>query len=291
MIDYAVLFCFVDDFCKAFTGWWRKTLLEGCGEKKRRNRATQLHLSEIITIMIGYHESGYRCFKDYYRYVFYYHRADFPKLVSYDRFVALMKRTFGVVMMLFAALRGEPTEIMFADSTPYAVCKAIRRYSHKVFDGFAELSKNSIGWFYGLKLHFLFNAKGEIVKFSITPGNVDDRKGLKGMLQGLMEKIFADRGYLGKQFFEDLWQEGIHLVTRVRKNMKNKLMPLWDRFYLDKRMTIETIFSSIKSCGTFEHSRHRNVTNAFCHILTALIAYQLRPLKTAFQPETKTLNR
>lgn len=58
---------------------------------------------------------------------------------------------------------------MFADSTPYAVCRAIRRYSHKVFEGLAALSKNSIGWFYALKLHFLFNDKGEIMRLSITP--------------------------------------------------------------------------------------------------------------------------
>jgi hypothetical protein len=290
MIDYDVLFCFVDDFCKAFVDWWKKTLLQGPGERPKRNRATHLHLSEIMTIMLAYHESGYRCFKDYYRFVLFHHRQEFPHLVSYDRFVSLMKRTFGILMMMFAALRGEPTDIMFADSTPYAVCKTVRRYGHKVFKGMAALSKNSIGWFYGLKLHFLFNEKGEIVRLGITPGDVDDRKGLKDLCQGLMAKIFGDRGYLGQKFFEDLWKEGIHMVTRIRKNMKNKLMSLWDRFYLGKRMTVETIFSSLKSCGTFEHSRHRNVTNAFCHIFGALISYQLRPLKPMFRPELKEIN-
>ena len=116
------------------------------------------------------------------------------------------------------------------------------------FEGLAALSKNSVGWFYGLKLYFLFNDKGEIVRLSITPGNVDDRKGLKGLLAGLLGKIFGDRGYLGKDFFEKLWQEGIQMINRIRKNMKNKLMPLWNRFYLDQRMTVESIFSSLKSC-------------------------------------------
>lgn len=289
MIDYDVLFCFVDDFSKAFVGWWQKMLLQRDGERKKRNRVTRLHLSEIITIMLAYHESGYRCFKDYYGFVMFHHRKEFPYLVSYDRFVALMKRTFGIVMMMFAALRGKPTHIMFADSTPYAVCKIVRRYGHKVFEGLAALSKNSIGWFYGLKLHFLFNDQGEIVRLSITPANVDDRKGLKGLLAGLLGKIFGDRGYLGKDFFEELWQEGIQMITRIRKNMKNKLMPLWDRFYLDKRMTVESIFSSIKSCGTFEHSRHRNTVNAFCHIFCALISYQLRSIKPLFRDDLREL--
>ena len=61
MIEYDVLFCFVHDFCKAFVQWWQKMLLQGDGERKKRNRSTRLHLSEIITIMLAYHESGYRC--------------------------------------------------------------------------------------------------------------------------------------------------------------------------------------------------------------------------------------
>lgn len=287
MIDYDTLFCFVDDFCKAFVPWWQKMLLQGVGKSKKRNRATRLHVSEIITIMVAYQDSGYRCFKDYYGYVLFHHRGEFPNLVSYDRFVAVMKRTFGIVMMLFAALRGEATDIMFADSTPYVVCKAVRRYNHQVFKGLAALSKNSVGWFYGLKLHFLFNDQGEIVRLSITPANVDDRKGLKGIVQGLTGKIFADRGYLGKNFFQEMWQQGIEIITRLRHNMRQKLMPLWHRFYLGKRMTIESIFSSLKSCGTFEHSRHRNVINAFCHIFCALISYQLRPLKPMFKDNFK----
>ena len=225
-----------------------KSLLKCSAQWKTRNRSTQLHLSEIITVMIEYHESGYRCFKDYYAYVLKYHLAEFPKLVSYERFIALMKRTMPVVFMLFAALRGKPTNILFADSTPYAVCKTARKYGHKVFGGLAALSKNSMGWFYGLKLHFLFNYKGEIVCLRITPAYVDYRKGLKGLIGSLMgRKLFIDRGYLGKDFFEELWNQGLQVITRLRKNMKNKLMPLWDRFYLDKRMTLYAVYQRFRN--------------------------------------------
>lgn len=290
MIDYTALFCLSDDFLKHFQDWFEKSLL-AFGTKKR-NRATKLHVSEIVTILISYAESGFRCFKDYYAYVSFYHRKEFPNLVSYDRFVALIKRSFPIIVMFFATLRGDITDILFADSTPYSVCKTARRFTHKVFKGIAALSKNSVGWFFGLKLHFVFNDKGEIVRVSITPGDMGDRKGLKWLLKGLEGcKIFGDRGYLGQEFFEDLWEEGIQIVTRIRKNMKNKLMSLWDRFYLGKRMTIESIFSSIKSCGTFEHSRHRNVINAFVHILCVLIAYQLRPIKPTFREEMNEIQQ
>lgn len=288
MIDYTSLFCLADDFLKYFHTWFQKLLLTS-GTKKR-NRATKLHISEIITILISYAQSGFRCFKDYYGYVWFYHRGEFPNLVSYERFIALIKRCFPITVMFFAVLRGDITEISFADSTPYAVCKTIRRFSHKVFKGIAALSKNSVGWFFGLKLHLVFNDKGEIARLSITPADVDDRKGLKDLLTGLTGKIFADRGYVGQKFFDELWEKGIHIVTRIRKNMKNKLMSLWDRFYLGKRITLESILSSIKSCGTFEHSRHRNVVNAFVHILCALIAYQLRPIKPTFREHMEGIN-
>lgn len=135
MIDYTPLFCLADDFLKYFHSQFQKVLL--ASGTKRRKRAAKLHLSEIITILLSYHESGFRCFKDYYAYVSFYHREEFPNLVSYDRFVALIKRCFPIVVMFFAVLRGEITEISFADSTPYSVCKTIRRFSHKVFKGVA----------------------------------------------------------------------------------------------------------------------------------------------------------
>lgn len=283
MIDYDTLFCFVDDFCKAFQEWWNKQLLQ-MGRIKRK-RLTKLHLSEIVTILIAYPQSGYRCFKDYYqKQLLMYHRGEFPNLVSYDRFVSLIKRAFPVILMLFGALRGKPTAIQFIDSTPYRVCHPSRRFQHKVFQGMAALSKNSMGWFFGLKLHLIFNTKGEIVRLVITPANQDDRQGLQHMAKDLIGKMFGDRGYISQKLFQKLWQQGLQLVTRLKKNMQNKLMNIWDHFYLNKRGVVETIISSIKSCGTFEHSRHRNVTNAFCHIFSALIAYQIRPFKPNFLP-------
>ncbi len=287
MLDFTETFYFIHDFCKAFEQWWNDKLLIH-GVRKRR-RQCKLHLSEIITILIEYHKSGFKCFKNYYLYITCHHRRDFKNLISYDRFVALIKRALPAIVILLDSLRGEITDILFADATPYRVCHHKRGYFHKVFGNLACKSKSTMGWFYGLKLHFIFNKFGEIVRVLITPANVDDRKGLKFMTKGLLGKIFADKGYLGKDFFKELFERGVQVVTGIKKNMKNILMNLWDKVYLRKRGNVETIFSSIKSCGTFEHSRHRNVENAFCHIFTALISYQLRPIKPAFLKKTATL--
>ncbi len=287
MLDFTETFYFIHDFCKAFEKWWEGKLLT-YGLRKRKRRC-KLHLSEIITILIEYHRSGFRCFKDYYFHVMHYHRKDFHSLISYDRFVALVKRALPAIMILFDCLKGEITDILFTDATPYKVCHHKRGYCHKVFGDLACKSKSTMGWFYGLKLHFIFNKYGEIVRVLVTPANLDDRKGLRFMTKDLVAKIFADRGYLGKDFFKELFERGVEVVTGIKKNMKNILMSLWDKFYLRKRGNVETIFSSIKSCGTFEHSRHRNVENAFCHIFSALISYQLRPTKPAFFKETEAL--
>lgn len=82
---------------------------------------------------------------DYYDYVLFYHLREFPCLVIYERFVALMKKALPIILMLFAALRGEATDILFVDSTPCEDCRTARRYDHKVFKGFSALSKNSLG--------------------------------------------------------------------------------------------------------------------------------------------------
>jgi hypothetical protein len=76
--------------------------------------------------------------------------------------------------------------------------------SHKVFDGIAARSRNSMGWFFGFKLHFLCNDRGELLKVGFTPANVDDRKGLLQMIQGIFGKIFADRGYISKDLLAQL---------------------------------------------------------------------------------------
>lgn len=279
MLDFTELFFYVYDFCTGFDPWWKRQLVESGVIK--RDRRCRMHLAEITTIIIGFHASGMKCFKAYYQYLWQYHSRDF-NLLSYERFVSVAKRALPLIMLLLHALMGKPTEVQFIDSTPYKVCHVSRRYQHKVFGQLAALSKNSLGWFYGMKLHFIFNLQGEIVRLFVSPGNVDDRDGLREMVEGLIGKLFGDRGYISAELFKSLFSEGLQVVTRIKKNMKNILMDITDKLWLKKRMLVESIFSSIKSCGTFEHSRHRSVLNAFCHIFSGLIFYQLKAIKPSF---------
>jgi hypothetical protein len=129
-----------------------------------------------MTIVIHFHQSGYRTFKAYYQsYVLVHLRGEFPTLVSYSRFVRLMSRAVIPLIFYLRTRRGQCTGISFVDSTPIQVCHNRPIQRNKVFVGLAARGKTSMGWFYGFKLHLVVNEHGEILAFQLTPGNVDDR--------------------------------------------------------------------------------------------------------------------
>lgn len=279
-IDYDTLFYSVDNFCKSFEAWYTKQLL---APKKKRCRHGYLKLSEVLMILIAYHRSGMACFKYFYLSLCQHGRHLFPQLTHYARFVALIKTAFPALVCLLKSLKGEITEYLFIDATPMAVCHTRREKRHKVFKDLATKGKTSVGYFFGFKLHVLLNTKGEIIQLVISPGHTDDRFPLRDMLKDITAKLIGDKGYISQELFNDLFQKGVTLITKVRKNMKNRLLAVEDKLMLMKRSFIETVFSSLKSLGILFHHRHRSPFNAFCHLLAGLIAYQLRKDKPSLQ--------
>jgi len=154
-------------------------------------------------------------------------------------------------------------------------------YSHKVFAGLAKKGKSSTGWFFGFKLHITINDKGEIIAFCLTTGNVDDRDWsvISRLTKQMFGKVFADRGYISASLFAKLYSNGIQLVTKLRKNMKNKLMDITDKILLRKRAIIECVNDFLKNVCQIEHSRHRSVANFIVNIISALVAYSFLPSK------------
>jgi hypothetical protein len=149
-----------------------------------------------------------------------------------------------------------------------------------VFEGIAQRGKGSMGWFYGLKVHLVINDRGEILACQITPGNVDDRKPVPTLCKRLFGKLIADRGYISQPLFEQLLETfNVQLITRIKKNMKNRLMPMIDKILLRKRAIIESVMDQLKNISQIEHTRHRSSTNAFINIVAGLIAYCHQPKK------------
>ena len=146
---------------------------------------------------------------------------------------------------------------------------------YKTFEGLAERGKCSMGWFFGFKLHLIINDKGDILNFMFTPENVDDREPLKQgkFLENIKGKLYADKGYIGQALFENLFINGIQLVTKVKSNMKNSLMSISDKILLRKRVLIETVNDELKNITQIEHSRHRSFNNFIANSLSAIAAY------------------
>jgi IS5 family transposase len=181
------------------------------------------------------------------------------------------------------------TGISFIDSTRIAVCHPKRIKRNKVFADVAKLGKSTMGWFFGFKLHLIVNDQGEILALCITPGNVDDRQPVPGMTKELFGKLFGDKGYISQALFEELYAKGLQLITHIRKNMKNRLLPLAEKLLLRKRSLIETINDQLKNISQacpersrrIEHTRHRSVSNFMVNLLAGLVAYTHQEKKPA----------
>jgi hypothetical protein len=188
-------------------------------------------LSEIMTIMVYFHVSGFRTFKDYYL-----------RFVSTD-----LKKIFSKSCKLFKIYRIDAYKV--------------RSY-----------------------VNFL-NDKGEIFSSVLTSGNVDDRnvEVIKKLMKELYGKLFWDRGYISSNLFDMLLERDIQFVTKLKKNMKNKLMSLFDKLMLRKRSIIETINDELKNICQIEHTRHRCMPNFLVNLFSGLTAYSYFPKKPSIK--------
>jgi hypothetical protein len=258
---------------------------------------TQLHPSEIVTILILFHQSHYRDIKAYYtQYVQYvqhvqqHQHCEFPAFVSYHRFVELIPSVFVPLTAYLHTCMGQCSGISFIDSTPLAVCHNARIHSHRVFDGRATRGKTSVGWFYGFKSHLVVNDLGELLAFCLTPGNVDDRNPVPKLATGLLGKLFGDKGYLSQLLAQHLLViQGLQLITKLRKKIHNRLLDWSDKLLLRKRAIIETITDQLKNISQIEHSRHRSPMNFLVNLIAGLIAYCHQPKKPSLGVQLPTL--
>jgi len=284
--DIVRLFCEVDDFIKQHQAEWKQILLE-CSSQKERE--TRLSLSEMTTIVIMFHQVNFRTFKHFYLHLLKFYNKEFPDLVSYSRFVRLIPRCLLPLCAYAHSLKGKASGISFVDSTTIQVCKPKRMNRNKVFQGIAKKGKSTIGWFFGFKLHLIINDIGEVLAFTITPGNIDDRKPVPHLAKELWGKLFGDKGYISQALSDYLLKQNITLFTGIKKGMKNKLIHLQDKILLRKRCIIETVNDQLKNISQIEHSRHRSVTNFMINMLSGIIAYMKQPKKPSIQHECSSL--
>lgn len=184
-------------------------------------------------------------------------------------------------MTIFTQFKGgKKTGIYYIDSSCLPVCHLKRSKRHKTFDAIADYGRTSVGWFFGLKLHIVTNNLGELLAFKITRGNRHDCKEAQSLLKNLQGLAFGDKGYLGKKLFEELFVNGLKLITRKRKNMKESIiLSQHEQQLMNQRGIIEAIIGHLKHYYQVLHTRHRSIINAMTHLVAALAAYSIEPLK------------
>ena len=272
------IFCQLDDFCDYFEPQWEKQLInEGI---KTRHRRSKISLSELMTIVVLFHQLRFREFKMFYiGYVLRHLRSEFPNLPSYSRMVELMPRCAVPLTVFFETIKGKCDGISIVDATALSVCDNKRISRHRVFKEVSGMSKTSMGWFYGFKLHVIINSRGEIINLKMTSGNVDDRKPVPNMCHDIFGQLYADKGYIAQWLTQMLEQKDIELITTLKKNMKPVQRSPFQKAVLRKRSLIETVFDQLKNLCQIEHTRHRSLLNFVVNLMAGIVAYSLSPYK------------
>jgi len=272
-------FCVFDDFVSAVRAQIAGRLLSDGKSERRRGPPAGLVDSEIMTILIMYHESRFKNFKIFYNVmILKMYRTCFPCAPCYERFLTLTKYVLPLLTLFLASMASTKTGIYYVDSTPLPVCHNKRISKHRVFEGLAARGRTSVGWFFGFKAHFIFNDLRQVVAVKITPGNVNDTVPLPELSKNLSGKIFGDKGYVSKKVAKILSERGLFLLTRPKKNMAPLPISVHDEILLKGRSIAETIIGHIKEFSSLRLPKHRSVPNAFTHIIAAIVSYQFQPL-------------
>ena len=249
------IFIDVDDFFIQYQQEICKMRLSG-RQKGKRMRKSKLSESEMMTIAIAFHQSHYTNFKAFYNeYVCKFWNDLFPDLVSYERFNQTQSRIMlPMIMFLNHHALGVSRGVNFIDSTPLRVCHIKREKQHKTFKNIASKGKSTMGWFFGFKLHLIINDRGEILSFYLSKANVDDRniQVLSSLTKNIFGKLYGDRGYISQKLADFLWNDGISLVYKRRKNMKKQNLSDEDKLFLRKRALIECVNDELKNICNVE---------------------------------------
>ena len=267
------IFCSCDDFCLLV-----KQSQEALDPPLRKpTREPDMSESEIMTIAIFYHLSGFKCFEYYYRQLLSGPlRPYFPKAVCYERFVALTPRVMPLLCLYLALVRcGQQTGIYYGDSKKLPVCDNRRIHQNHVFKEHADRGKSSTGWFFGFKVFLVINQYGQIMRCQLTKASKADNNydWMIKFFKGLNGFLFTDKGFLSAKAFETLYNDGLKLITGIRANMKNRLMDMTEKYLHKKRGVIESVNDILMTVCDIDHTRHRSPMNFLVNLFAGVIAY------------------
>ena len=267
----------LDEFSKLFDAALQAHGLK-LGRGGARRRASLMSDAEVMTILVLFHTSGRRTLKAFYLgWVCTHGRADFPRMLSYSRFVERQQQVLPkLLLFLRICALGRCTGVSIVDSSPLAACHPKRARQHRTMRGLAAHGRGTMGWVYGFKLHLVINAAGEIIQAMLTPANTNDRAPLA---REAFARLAGDKGYISRALSERLLAKGIRLVTRIKRSMKHRVMEVQDKILLRQRAGVETVIGMLKRGCQIEHTRHRSFPGFVANLCSGLIAYSFLPNK------------
>jgi hypothetical protein len=278
-INKLILFLYVkiDDMIKEYESQFGK--LDFIKQKgNKRGRKPNLSSSEIVTLAILRYIFRFKEWKHFHAFAITYLKDMFPKIPFYPNFLTQINRAihYGLFILLIFTKYNQLVSgtLKSVDATPLPVCDNRRISSHRVCNGIAQRGKTSKGWFYGFKLHLVVDEFGNILSFTITPGNIDDRVPLYVLLKKIHGIVLADAGYINHQIMEELFEKGIFLLYSVKGNMK-RLMSKEQHKLLKKRQIVEITFGVLKDRYGLETSIPRSFSGHMAHVIYILLAYSI----------------
>ncbi|MCE1255487.1 MAG: transposase [Anaerolineae bacterium] len=109
---------------------------------------------------------------------------------------------------------------------------------------------------------------------------MDDRKPVPGLLNDFFGSVYGDKGYLSNLLVSQLLVDhGIRFITRLKSNIKNRIMLHLDRIMLRRRDIIEITIDQLKNISQIKRSRHRSMNNFIVNVLCEVLVYCFRPIK------------
>ena len=232
--------------------------------------------TEIVTILIwNILLLKHKTWKDLHRFLWAYHRAEFPTLPKYNDFLLYCHHAAAWCLRLLQRLLVTDAPLKFMDGTMLPVCKHKRADDHRVARGVADFGKNWQGWHYGFKLHASVTSDGKFCALIFTKASVHERHLVEKLLGTYTEIAVGDTSYAGKELREEIWKTKGTFILGPAFHGQKKLMADWQKNLLSQRSCIESVFDYLKEHLHLVTSFPRSVYGYLAHYAMVLLGYQL----------------
>lgn len=240
--------------------------------------------AEVITMELVGECLGFDTDKGIWGYFKNCYQHYFPNLGSYPNFakhcanlVWIKDKMMSVLGASCVSQNHQSRLPYLIDSFPVPVCVYQRAKRHKSFKGVASFgycaSKDK--HYFGFKAHLMTSKDGQIISYTLTPANTDDRQAVFDLTNGLTGQVFGDKGYLSQDLQNELNKLGIDLQTPLRDNMQDDRSQSFLSYLKRTRKTIETVISQLSQRFNAQTTKARDLWHLSNRVIRKLLAHSV----------------